>query len=256
MTTGSDAWAPFPGLVSDYHGYERHDFEVDGCAVVVVAPAAVAPGRPWIWRAEFLDAWPAVDLALLARGFHLIHMVVGNTFGCPSALRHWDVFYEELTTTYGLAKRVALEGFSRGGLYCYNWAADHPERVACLYGDAPVCDFKSWPGGKGRGPGSPADWAKLLQDYGFASEAEALAYESNPIDNLTPLAAAQIPLIHVYGEADEAVPWEENTGVVAERYQALGGEIMLIGKPGCGHHPHSLEDPAPVVEFIIRHASG
>jgi hypothetical protein len=28
----------------------------------------------------------------------------------------------------------------------------------------------------------------------------------------------------------------------------------VILKPGVGHHPHSLKDPAPVVEFLLRHA--
>ena len=83
-----------------------------------------------------------------------------------------------------------------------------------------MCDFKSWPGGKGKGKGSPRDWQLVLERYGFANEAEALAYDKNPVDNLAPLAQAPVPLLHVYGDADDVVPWEENTGVVAERYRA------------------------------------
>ena len=233
-----------------YHGYERRDWIVDGCPAILVRPPEAATGRPWIWRAEFFDAFPGVDLALLARGWHLAYIQVGNTFGCPEALAHWDVFYRELTEGEGLAARPALEGLSRGGLYIYNWATRNPEKVGCLYGDAPVCDFKSWPGGRGNGPGSPGDWEKLLEDYHFASEEEALAYGGNPVDNLLPLARAGVPILHVYGDADEAVPWEENTGVVRERYAVLGGEMETIVKPGGRHHPHGLEDPTRVVEWI------
>ena len=32
-----------------------------------------------------------------------------------------------------------------------------------------------------------------------------------------------------------------------------GADILLIVKPGCDHHPHSLSDPAPVVDFIEKH---
>jgi hypothetical protein len=32
----------------------------------------------------------------------------------------------------------------------------------------------------------------------------------------------------------------------------LGGRIELIAKPGCRHHPHGLDDPSPVVDFIWR----
>jgi hypothetical protein len=141
-------------------------------------------------------------------------------------------------------------------LYCYNWAIANPDKVASIYGDAPVCDFRSWPGGKGKGPGSRNDWKLVLERYGFADEAQALAYGGNPVDNLAPLAAAGVPLLHVYGDADEVVPWDENTGVVAERYRKLGGSITLIAKPGVKHHPHGLDDPTPIVDFLWRHGTG
>jgi hypothetical protein len=47
---------------------------------------------------------------------------------------------------------------------------------------------------------------------------------------------------------------EENTAIVEKRYRALGREITVIHKKGVGHHPHSLKDPAPIVDFIIKHA--
>jgi len=180
----------------------------------------------------------------------------GNTFGCPDAMKHWDVFYKQLVERFGLSKKPVLEGLSRGGLYVYNWAAAHPDCVACIYGDNPVCDFKSWPGGKGKGPGSPADWQELQRVYHFPSEQEALAYDKNPIDNLKPLAEAKIPLIHLCGDADEVVPYPENTVILKERYEALGGTIQVIVKPGFKHHPHGLDDPTPIVAFILTHTQG
>lgn len=243
----------FPGARSDYHGFERYDFEVDGCKATVVTPKQTALHLPWIWRAEFFDHRPELDLALLAKGFHLVYIEVGNTFGAPSAMKHWDVFYHELTTRYGLNHKAVLEGLSRGGLYIYNWGAANPTKVAALYGDNPVCDFKSWPGGKGKGPGSPDDWQKLIHDYGFASEAEALAYRFNPIDNLAPLAKAHVPIIHLAADADEVVPYEENTVVLKERYEKLGGSITVMVKHGFHHHPHGLDDPTPLVDFILSH---
>lgn len=244
---------PFAGLKSDYHGFERYDDTVDGCKTVIVAPKSPAPKRPWIWRAEFFDHRPELDIALLAKGFHLVYIEVGNTFGAPSAMKHWDAFYDELTTKYRLSKRPVLEGLSRGGLYIYNWAAANPTRVSVLYGDNPVCDFKSWPGGKGKGPGSGGDWTKLQQDYGFTSEAEALAYKLNPIDNLKSIARAHIPIIHCAADADEVVPYEENTAVIKDRYEKLGGHIEVIVKHGFQHHPHGLDDPTPIVDFIAKY---
>jgi pimeloyl-ACP methyl ester carboxylesterase len=245
-----------PGQTDLYAGYVRHIFTVDGCRCFLVEPKTPRSDRAWVWKAEFFEAFPTFELAMLERGFYLAYITVGNTFGCPSALKHWDVFYRELTDTLGLSPKPILLGLSRGGLYIYHWAAANPDKVGCLYGDAPVCDFKSWPGGKGVGPGSPADWQALLECYGFASEAQALAYRRNPIDNLAPIAHAGIPVIHVVGDEDEAVPVAENTAVLEQRYRELGGLITVIHKPGVGHHPHGLEDPTPIVDFILAHALG
>jgi pimeloyl-ACP methyl ester carboxylesterase len=251
--------APFPGAKSQWAGFDRYDFTVNGKPAIVVAPKQALPGKPWAWRGEFFGAYSNADVALVAKGFHLAYLRVPNLFGSPEAVNDWNGFYQELTRKYGLARKVALIGLSRGGLYCYNWAIANPDKVACLYGDAPVCDLKSWPGGRlkgqGKGDGNADEWTKMLKAYGFKSDAEAIAYRGNPVDNLKPLADAKIPLLHVYGEVDTTAPWEENTGVVAGRYRQLGGSIQLIAKPGIGHHPHGLTDPAPIVEFILQHAS-
>lgn len=251
---GPTATAAFPGERGDWHGYAHYTFPVDGRTCYVVVPHATAPGKPWIWRARFWGHEPQTDLALLARGFHLVYMDVADLFGSPGAVAHWNAFHAYLTRTHGFARKAALEGMSRGGLIVYNWAAANPDKVACIYADAPVCDFKSWPGGKGRSPGAPDAWQKCLDAYGLTEE-EALVYRGNPLDNLEPLAKARIPVLHVCGDADEVVPIEENTLVVEERYRKLGGRITVILKKGVGHHPHSLEDPAPIVDFIVRHAA-
>lgn len=236
-----------------WHNFRRLDFEVRERECVLVLPAKAAAGRPWIWRTEFFGHEPQVDLALLDRGFHVACMDVQNMYGAPAALDLLDDFHAYLVAEYGLNTKVVLEGFSRGGLYALNWAARNPDKVACIYNDAPVCDFLSWPAGRGRGKPSAGDWAALLKAYGM-TEAEALESRFNPINNLAPLAKAKIPLIHVCGAADEVVPVEENTALLAKRYRRLGGSIEVILKEGVGHHPHSLKDPAPIVELILRHA--
>jgi pimeloyl-ACP methyl ester carboxylesterase len=246
------AAAEFSGRQSDWHGFTRFDFQHEGRSCIVVAPDETAAGRPWVWRARFFGHEPQADVALLKLGYHIVYCDVGNLFGSPQAVEHWNRFYELLTTKHGFAKKTALEGMSRGGLIIYNWAAANPEKVACLYGDAPVCDFKSWPGGKGTGKGSAGDWQRCLQAYGLTEE-QALRYDRNPIDQLEPLAKAGIPILHVVGAADDVVPVAENTAVIEQRYRVLGGAMEIISKPGVGHHPHALKDPQPIVDFIVRH---
>lgn len=237
--------------VSQWGGCERLDFAVNGRPALLVRPKTPAPGNPWIWRTEFFGHEPQGDIALLKKGFHVAYIDMQNLYGAPAAMKIMDEFFLHLTGKYKLSPKTVLEGFSRGGLYAFNWAAHRPANVAGLYVDAPVCDFKSWPGGKGVGPGSPGDWQNLLKAYGF-TEAEALAYDKNPVDNLAPLAKARIPIFAIIGDADEAVPVSENIDLVEKRYQKLGGKIEIIRKPGGKHHPHSLPDPKPIVDFALR----
>jgi pimeloyl-ACP methyl ester carboxylesterase len=176
-----------------------------------------------------------------------------DKFGSPDAIRKWNDLYSLLITEYKFAEKPDLIGLSRSALYCYQWAIANPDKVACIYGDAPFCDMRSWPGGKGEGKGSPEDWKKVMDVFGFASESEAMAYEGNPADNLFPLAECQVPILHVFGDSDDLVPWQENTGILERRYKHMGGDITLIQKPDCGHHPHGLDDPSPIIKFIVEH---
>jgi pimeloyl-ACP methyl ester carboxylesterase len=242
--------------VDTWRGYRRHFLRVEGVSCWVVEPKQALPGNPWTWCMEFPDAFTERTGVpeLLAKGFYHLHMSVGNTFGSPDSLKRFDAFYATVTQ-HGLARKGALIGISRGALYAYNWAARNPDKVACIYADAPVCDFKSWPAGRGQGVGSAGDWQELIRCYGFANEAEALAYPNNPIDSLAPLAKAGIPLFHVVGDADDVVPVAENTAIMEQRYKALGGRITVIHKPGVGHHPHGLDDSTPIVEFISKSRS-
>ncbi len=236
-----------------WHDFQQLKFSVDGRVAVLVLPKSSAPGKPWIWRTEFFAVEPQADLVLLSNGWHVAYVSVVNMYGAPVALDHMDRFYEHLTNHFQLASKTVLEGFSRGGLFAFNWAARNPERVASIYVDAPVCDFKSWPAGWGKGKGSSNDWVRCQQVYGLNDEL-ARAYQLNPVDNLAPLAPAHISILSVCGDADDVVPMAENTLLVKARYEKLGGEIQVITKPGVGHHPHSLRDPTPIVDFILRHA--
>ncbi len=237
--------------ISKWNGYEKLDFIVGGRAALLVKPESPAPGSPWIWRTEFFDHQPQADLALLEKGFHVAYIDLRNLYGAPVALKAMDEFHDHLVKAAGLSRKPVLEGFSRGGLFAFNWAAHRPGDVAGLYVDAPVCDFKSWPGGLGTGSGSPEDWQRLLKIHGFTEE-QAIAYDKNPVDNLEPLAKAGIPILAIIGAADEIVPAGENIDLIEKRYLALGGKIEVIRKPGGKHHPHSLPDPQPIVDFALR----
>jgi len=250
-----EAAPAFPGNVGDFHGYVSHSFTVDGCNAVVVEPKVPLAGRPWLWRTMFWDAFPAVDSAMLAHGYYVAFIDVGNTYGCPDAMKHFDVFYDQLTSDYGFSKHTALEGLSRGGLYAYRWTYVNAGKVGCLYGDAPVCDMKMWPGGQGKVAKNDGEWQQALNSYHFTDQ-QMMDFTGNPIDILAPIAAKHVPIIHVCGDSDSYVPKEVNSDIVRERYMKLGGKFVEIVKVGCDHHPHGLADPTPVVDFILENTAG
>ena len=234
-----------PGKKSIWNGFERFDFELKGIPCIVVKPKKINSGNPWLWRARFFGAFPNLDIAMLEEGWLLAYIDVANLYGSKEAMRRFNLFYDFLTQKYDFALKTVLEGFSRGGLPVFNWACRNMEKVSCIYADNPVCDFKSWPGGSGKGPGSAPDWEKCLNAYGLTAE-QAETYDENPIDTVHILAENNVPVIIVYGDADEVVPVEENTLIMFEKYNKIKG----ICKKGSLHHPHCLEDPTPIVEFI------
>ena len=245
----------------DFHGYTGVDFNHRGMKCKIVVPEVPAEGLPWIWRARFWGHEPQVDLALLAQGYHLMYCDVSNLYGNEEAVRRWDTFYSAMQNL-GYSDKVILEGMSRGGLIIYNWAAENPEKVAAVYADAPVLDGTSWPGGRELvdrgisrlGKGSAGDWERFLRAYEIQNGDLKKAQEVSPISKARIIAEAGIPLIHVIGEADEVVPPAENTDIFEKEIIRYGGTIKVIRKPGVGHHPHSLEDPDEIAEFLLKNS--
>jgi lysophospholipase L1-like esterase/pimeloyl-ACP methyl ester carboxylesterase len=235
---------------SSFYGFECADFTFNNCNCKIVKPKKAATGLPWIWRARFWGHEPQTDIALLERGFHLVYCDVAELYGNQEAIELWDKFYAYMRQC-NLSKKVVLEGMSRGGVYIYNWALANPGKVAAIYADAPVLDLKSWPGGKGKSAGSKADWELFKNDYGLTEE-QAIAFKNNPLDNAAKIAMLNIPMLHVVGDADDVVPVDENTLPFEKAILNAGGNITVIHKPGVKHHPHSLANPSPIVDFILR----
>jgi len=238
--------------VSDWRGYERHDFSFNGHEGLIVFPKTAAEGNPWVWRAEFFSAFDTVDMDLLAKGWAVAHYSVSDMYGAPQAVSLMKSFKEALVEKYSLSAKCAMFGFSRGGLYTVNYTAEHPEDVAVIYLDAPVCDIKSWPWGYGKGDGDSECWEQCKELYGLTDES-AKTFTGNPLNKIEKLVSDKIPCILVAGLIDKIVPYCENGELFVKQYEALGGEIKTILKPDCDHHPHSLDDPAPISDFIIVH---
>ncbi len=245
-------------IESVWKGFTRCDFTFKQRNARLIIPPEPLPGNPWVWRARFPDWHTEADSILVSGGFHIAYINTDNMFGSPDAVAIWDLFHKHLTGNYRLNKKVALAGVSRGGLFVYNWAKKNPEKVNCIYAEAPVCDFKSWPAGFGTFRGNPETWEKLKAEYGFESDDEAKAYLNNPIDGLELLAAEKIPVLHMISLEDRIVPPEENSFILINRYLRMGGIATIVpctrGKQNLEGHHFVIETPQKVADFIKYHS--
>ena len=236
------------GTKDQWHGYDRYTFQVDGRRSYVVVPKKKLIGNPWVWRARFPDFHYEADLDLLSRGVHIAFTDVSNLYGSPKAVAHGDKFYDYLVKKYHFKSKPALEGVSRGGLFVYNWALANPDKVACMYLDTPVLDFKSWPGGKFKSEGSPSDWKRCLDSYGLTEE-EAMAYKKNPVDRADEFVKSGIWVMHIVSENDQVVPPEENTYLLkknaTDKLPHYRFALMKVKKGTAKSKGHHFKHPNP-----------
>ena len=234
-----------PYTESSFYGYEAAEFSVNGHACKVVKPKGVADNRPWVWRTRFWGHEPQLDIALLERGYHIAYCDVAELMGNATAVSLWNTFHALLYRA-GLNRKALLEGMSRGGVYALNWAAENPDKVAGVYLDNPLLDMRAY-----IGPG------KLLSDeirkaYQLTTDDAVRQFTGSPMDKIEAIVGGHYPLLILCADQDEVVDPATQTLAFEQRVKAAGGDITVRMKRGFNHHPHSLPNPAPLVEFMQK----
>lgn len=233
---------PLPGEV----------FPVAGRPAFLIAASGEATGKsnPWVWYAPTLPNLPGPEERWMFEKFRdagiaIAGIDVGESNGSPAGRALFSQLYVEMTERRGYSRKPVLLGRSRGGLMTLAWAAENPDKVAAFAGIYPVSNISSYPG-----------VAKAAAAYELKPE-ELLSSLSlhNPIDRLAPLAKAGVPLFAIHGDSDKVVPLEDNSGLLKDRYEALGGSMHLIVPPGQGHNLwQGFFQCRELVEFVLTHA--
>jgi pimeloyl-ACP methyl ester carboxylesterase len=226
-------------------------FEIDGHKAFLYAAPKKAEGKPWGWYAPTLNG---VSLAgrkvyfetFLNAGISIAGFDLGEVRGSPASTDKFTRFYEEMVDRGWSAKPILL-GQSRGGLMMLAWATRHPDKTRAFVGIYPVCNLANWP---------MKNLPVTLADYNLPeAEFRARLGEFNPLDNLKELAAHKVPIFVVHGDSDAAVPYDENTKVLKERYEALGGPITVKLIAGEGHKATpAFFECRELVEFVLKRA--
>ena len=220
---------------------EKIKLEFNGYEATVIRPEH--PNGKWIWKTEFLTAFDGAERALLDMGYTRVYYRISDKYGSYRAVRLMHDFYHFIVKEYALDPKCILFGFSRGGLYAFNFALFYPEYVDKIYLDAPVLDMRTWP------PKGTREREQVYQEYTL-NEDTLERFSGHPIENLKEFFDLKIPLLLIAGGADEVVPFEQNSGRMIDYCKENGIAIKSIVKPECKHHPHSLEDVAPIISFV------
>lgn len=207
-------------------------FVIEGRTAYLQASPQPAEGRPWVWYAPTLRSLAFGERrgyfeTFLKAGISIAGFDLGEVRGAPASTARFTRFYEAMVAR-GYSPKPILLGQSRGGLMTLAWAVRHPDKVRAWVGIYPVCSLASWPLVRSE--------AATLADYGLTREQlSARLGEFNPIDHLQGLLQQQVPMFAVHGDNDVVVPYDANTKLLQERYQAGGGRIQVKVIPGEGH---------------------
>ena len=157
-------------------------------------------------------------------------------------------FIKFVSAKLNASEKCILVGMSCGGLQATKLAEAYPELVAVMYLDAPVLNILSM-AGLGEADYDPIMWSEMVSAYGF-NHSTITCFRESPIDNMGVLIENNIPVIMLYGNMDNVVIYEENGKVLENFYKANNGIIKVIEKSMMGHHPHGLNNPQKIVEFV------
>lgn len=229
-------------------------FKVAGRTAFLFAPAAgvSADGpKPWILYSPTLPAYPDkaekwMHEQFVAAGVAVAGIDTGESYGSPGAVKAAAALHAEMVRR-GYAKKPALLGRSRGGLWASAWAIAHPDLTAGVGGIYPVYDWRTYPG-----------LTKAAAAYGLSPEQlEARAADLCPIERIDVPARAGVPFCIIHGDADKVVPLEPNSAELKNRYEAAGkgNLVTLIIAPGQGHSFwEGFFHCQPLVDFLIARA--
>ncbi|MDB6020874.1 MAG: hypothetical protein JWQ04_731, partial [Pedosphaera sp.] len=114
-----------------------------------------------------------------------------------------------------------MEGTGAAAGEAYAWAIENPDKVACICAQNPAL--------------------------------RSLMTKTSPLDNLSPLAKAGIPLLHICNKFDPRL--DEQTRTLEKRYQELSGKITVIINESPQPYSLTTADLNQTVNFVLKNSN-
>jgi len=233
-----------------WNGFKKEEFQFEGKVATIVYPETAPNGR-MLLKTEYLSAFPTFDIAMLKRGYYLIHITHRSRWAPDDDIDLMAKFIRHCSKKLNTSEKCMLEGLSAGGMQATRLAQAYPELISVLYLDAPALNLLSVAGLGLREKSLDRIWEEIPETFNL-NRSTITTFRKSSIDNLPPLIENNIPVIMLRGDEDDVAIYEENGKVLEDYYKENGGNLKVILKKGCGHHPHGLEDPTPIIEFIEK----
>lgn len=229
--------------------FKHKEFLFHGRVALIFYPDTESNGK-LILKTEYLDAFPHFEIAMLHRGYTVCFVSHPTRWAPDSETAIMAEFVHFVADELGFAHKCIPVGMSCGGLQAVRLAELYPELISVMFLDAPVLNLISMVGlGALKKERADLFWPEISNTYSL-TRSSIVNFRKSPIDNMQPLIDHHIPIYLLYGDADDVVIYDENGAVLADFYRQHGGDIAVVRCPGRGHHPHSLEDPTPIIEFV------
>ncbi len=230
-----------------WNDFKIETFEFEERVARIVYPNTTPNGKI-VYKTEYFDAFPSFEIEMLKRGYYVCNFEHTNRWAPAYEIDLMAKFVKFVAAKLNASEKCILVGMSCGGLQAAKLAEAYPELVAVMYLDAPVLNILSL-AGLGEREQDPAMWRELVSAYGF-NHSTITCFRESPIDNMDVLIENNIPVIMIYGNMDNVVIYEENGKVLENFYKKHNGTIKVIEKSMIGHHPHGLNNPQKIVEFV------
>ncbi len=228
------------GVRSIWKGvYERIDFTFEGRDAIVVLPKSDKQEGKWLLKTEYFGAFQDFEEYFVEHGYLLAFVANRNRWAAQIDLDVKARFCAFISREFNAQSRCIPIGMSCGGLIAMKFAAQYPHLVHALYLDSPVVNLLSCPCGIGMKTDIGSENIQiLLKELDMSSLSDLIAYRNHPLDVITRLITANIPVALVCGDSDTTVPFEENGAHIYNAYHNSGVAFKFLLKSGVGHHPH------------------
>lgn len=237
-----------------WQGFKSKEFIFEDRKAIIVFPSKTDKEKNWTLKTEYWGAFPETETALLSKGFHVAYLQNKTRFATKEDCDAKHRFVEFISRKYNLKSKCVLIGMSCGGAIAMNFAGLYPDDVACMFLDAPVLNFLSYPGKVGSKECEEVWENEFIKAYPGITRPKLLDFKNHPINSADTIIKHKIPIIMLYGTEDKTVIYEENGKLMEEAFEGHNELLKVIPRVYQGHHPHGfLKNSSEITDFIIAH---